>query len=348
MLDLQEIFERSKQNHHISKDDRVLIIDSTNSWIRVVSSIAVINDNGLYVGGIIGMLRSIASNIRDFGASRCILVFDGSGGSQRRRKIYPEYKAQRTGKFKARQVEGFELTEQEETESMKWQLQRTLMYFECLPIQIIIADQIEADDVISHICTSYFENKNSKIRIVSTDRDFLQLVSDNIEVYSPVKKKLYQLNDIQQELDILPENYLIYRVLTGDLSDNIPGVPGLGLKTLIKNLPEIQTKVLTLEDIFVFCEERIKNDKKVKQIFKSIIEFREQIELNYKLMQLHDVDISGNSKLKISDQLNKEIQFIDKPTFKKLLIEDCLNTTFKNPDEWVYNSFNRLNAWAKR
>lgn len=348
MIDLQEIFERSKQNHHVSKNDRVLIIDGTNSWIRVVSSIAVINDNGTYVGGIIGMLRSIASNIRDFSASRCILVFDGSGGSQRRKKVYSEYKGNRTGKFKSRQVEGFELTDEEESASMKWQLQRTLMYFDCLPIQIIVADQIEADDVISHVCNSYFTEGNHKIRIVSTDRDFLQLISDNVEVYSPVKKKLYQKTDVQEEFDILPENYLLYRVLTGDISDNIPGVSGLGLKTLIKNIPDIQTKVMSVDDIFEYCENRINTDKKPKQIYKTILECREQIEVNYKLMQLTDVDISGNSKMKINGQLDKDVSFVDKPTFKKLLIEDCLNTTFKNPDEWIYNSFNRLNAWAKR
>ena len=67
----------------------------------------------------------------------------------------------------------------------------------------------------------YFNSRAKKIRIVSTDRDFLQLVSDQVEVYSPVKKKLYDLAAIENEIGIHPKNYLLYRVLNGDDSDNI-------------------------------------------------------------------------------------------------------------------------------
>jgi 5'-3' exonuclease len=346
MNNLLKILEKSKLHANFNKDDKILIIDGMNTWIRVVSSIAAVNENGVNIGGIIGFLRSIGSNIREFNPSRCIIVFDGKGGSLRRRKIYSEYKANRTGKFKPRQVEGCELNDEQLKESMKWQLQRTIMYLEHLPIQMLCLDNIEADDTIAYICKQYFEKHDNKIRILSTDRDFLQLVSPQIEVYSPVKKVLYNLEKIQSELTLLPSNYLLYRTLTGDVSDNIEGVKGLGLKTLIKSFPEMCEIDLTLDDIFNKCEKELLN-KKPKEIYKTILNTKNQILINYKIMQLHDTDISGNSKNNIIDIVNAEIKKTNKQEFKQLLMEDGLNNTFKNPDTWLYDTFNGLNVWAK-
>lgn len=346
MIDLRAIFENSQKVTSTNRDERVLIIDSLNTWLRIVSSMSVINDNGIHVGGIIGMLRSIGKEIREFDATRCILVFDGSGGSLRRRKLFPNYKLNRTGKFKPKRPEGYELTDEEERASLNWQMERVFRYLECLPVQVITIDNIEADDTIAHICAFYNNHKN-KVRIVSTDRDFLQLVSDQVEVYSPVKKLLYEPNNISQEFGFHTKNYLLYRTLTGDVSDNIPGISGLGLKTMLKYFPELIDSELGLEDLLTICEEKVK-EKKPKVVYKTLLEQREQVELNYKLMQLSDVDISGTSKLKITEQLNRDIPFVDKGSFKQLLIEDCLNTAFKYPDDWLYQTFNRLNTWATR
>ena len=72
------------------KNDRILIIDSTNSYIRIFTSTNHFSESGEFSGGIVGFLRSIGSNIRDFKPTRCILVFDGSGGSSRRKKLFPD------------------------------------------------------------------------------------------------------------------------------------------------------------------------------------------------------------------------------------------------------------------
>jgi 5'-3' exonuclease len=89
MIDLNAIFERSKERRVFDSDDRILIIDGHNTFIRVISSVAALNIDGMNVGGITGFLRSIGSNIRDFNPTRCIVVFDGKGGSTRRKSIYP-------------------------------------------------------------------------------------------------------------------------------------------------------------------------------------------------------------------------------------------------------------------
>ena len=80
---------------HNNPDDKVLIIDGLNTFIRVFSVVPITNDDGAHVGGIIGFLKSIGFAIKMHNPTRCIIVFDGEGGSDRRRKLFPDYKANR-------------------------------------------------------------------------------------------------------------------------------------------------------------------------------------------------------------------------------------------------------------
>ena len=88
MIDLGNLSSGLSNN----RNDRVLIIDGLNTYIRIFSSVPIITENGDHVGGIIGFLRSVALSIREFNPTRCVIVFDGRGGSLRRRKLYSDYK----------------------------------------------------------------------------------------------------------------------------------------------------------------------------------------------------------------------------------------------------------------
>lgn len=347
-MNLLEIFDNMEKGGNSSINDRVLIIDGLNTYLRVFSSVPVISENGEHVGGIIGTLRSIAKEIREFNPTRCIVVFDGKGGSMRRRKLLPEYKENRTGKFKLRRE--YFSTKEEEDAARRMQLIRVIQYLEHMPVQIICMDHIEADDVIANMTMQYFNDKANKIRIVSTDRDFLQLVSDQVEVYSPVKKKLYSLKEIEEEFGIHPKNYLLYRTIDGDTSDNISGVSGIGLKTLKKYFPEIAEKELDLEYLI---DTSIKNNtrqekrkKEVPKIYQTIIDSRSILERNMDLMQLQDTDISSNSKVRIVEMMQQPIKRLDKLQIKRYLVQDYLHTSFSDFDGWINNTFNTLNSWA--
>ena len=76
-------------------NDRVLIIDGLNTFIRSFAVNPAINEDGLHIGGMMGFLKSIRYTCDILKPSRCIIVFDGKDGSKRRRKIYPEYKENR-------------------------------------------------------------------------------------------------------------------------------------------------------------------------------------------------------------------------------------------------------------
>ena len=102
-------------------------------------------------------------------------------------------------------------------------------------ITIMAIDHVEADDTIAYLANDTF--KDSNVTIMSTDKDFLQLASDRIKIWSPTKKKLYGCAEILQEYGVSCSNFINYRILEGDNSDNINGINGAGLKTIIKCFP---------------------------------------------------------------------------------------------------------------
>ena len=90
--------EQTKDQEHKSVthlNDRVLIVDGLNTFIRAFAVNPAINEDGLHIGGMMGFLKSIRYTCDILKPSRCIIVFDGKNGSKRRQKIYPEYKGTR-------------------------------------------------------------------------------------------------------------------------------------------------------------------------------------------------------------------------------------------------------------
>ena len=310
-------------------NDKVLIIDGLNTFIRVFSVIPTTNDDGIHVGGIVGFLKGIGYTINMIRPTRTIIVFDGKGGSSRRRKIYPEYKAKRKTKYRVNRSYDFASPE-DEKQNMIMQLQRIVEYLETLPITVLSYDNIEADDTIGYLCRQVLTE--SQITVMSTDKDFLQLANGRIKIWSPTKKKMYDESAVLDEYGISSHNLIWYRVFDGDKSDNIKGVKGLGLKTIQKKLPFLS-------------ENRIVN---IDEVINKLPESKDVIELNYKLMQLSDVDISGTTKTKIIDKVNAPINRLIKYKFQTMFLEDKLFTTFPNVTSWLLTNFNQLNHYAEK
>ena len=99
----QQLFkelQKEKVTDPSSVDDHIMVFDGLNTFIRAFGATPSTNEDGDHVGGITGFLFSIGKAIRDFKPSRCVIVFDGRGGSARRKKIYGDYKANRANKTK--------------------------------------------------------------------------------------------------------------------------------------------------------------------------------------------------------------------------------------------------------
>ena len=336
--DLLEVFQSmdfSDKDEGIALNDRVLIIDGMNTFIRSFAAIPTMDENGNHIGGVTGFLKSVGYVTRKFKPSRVYVIFDGKGGSKRRRDIYPDYKLGRKPLTRLNRTDDM-TTEKDEQDLMRYELVIVAKALMKLPITTITLDHVEADDIISYIAQHVVENGGESI-IYSTDKDFLQLVGDGIKVWNPVRKKTYIPEIVVEDYEIHPNNFLLYRALTGDTSDNLPGIKGLGMKTLLKIVPEFVTEQhLTFDDVI----DAAKNSK--LKVASRIIDEQESIKLNIKLMSLRSVMISDNNKMKILNKINRPQLSLHKYDLTKLLIETNILPAMQNYDSWVVSTFNSL------
>ena len=339
---LEEIKKSGGKVDSGKPNDSVLLIDGLNTFIRVFSAIPTTNEDGIHIGGIVGFLRSIGYTINMVRPTRVIIVFDGKGGSNRRRKIFPEYKMGRKMSVRLNRTTGVSLTREDEHKMMIAQLNRVIEYLECLPLTITNVENVEADDVIGYCAKHLFKDK---VTIMSTDKDFLQLVDNRIQIYSPTKKLMYDEERIKNEYGIDAKNFLLYRIMDGDKSDGIPGIKGAGLKTLLKVFPYLESPhQFTIEDIMKSSDA---NKDKYK-ICETIVKEKDQMFLNKKLMDLTDGVMSGNSRLRVKNQMDLPIQRLIKHKFQRMFLEDKMYQALPNLDSWLATTFNRLNQMAEK
>jgi len=320
-----------------SKNSDVLLIDAYNTFIRGWTASPAMNENGDHTGGISSFLKSMGYAIKLIKPTRVIVVFDGKGGSQKRRKIYPDYKKGRKTNLRINRT--YEDNVPDNDKSFQRELIRTIKYLDILPVTTMSVDNIEADDVIAYLCTNTF--KNSNVTIMSADKDFLQLATDKVTIWSPTKKKLYGCNEIHSEFGISCQNFILYRVMEGDTSDNINGIKGAGLKTIIKAFPFLANvdEESSLEEIYNYSE----NHKGRYKIYDSILNNKSMVERNYELMQLKETQIQSFTQLRIEEIIEKEIPKLNKIAFSKLITEDRMWNNIPNYQIWLNECFNNLN-----
>ena len=327
----------SEKTGKLNLNDKVLIIDGLNTFIRSFSVNPAVNDDGVHIGGIAGFLKSIRYTLSVIKPTRCIIVFDGKDGSKRRRKIYPEYKAQRKIKKRLNRNVDWGTAPANEEESMKLQLGRLVEYLEYLPLTIVSVDGIEADDTMAYVSKQFLSD--SKIILMSTDKDFLQLVDDRISVWSPTKKILYTPDKVKDEYGIPSKNLLTYRILDGDKSDNINGVQGAGLKSIIKYIPSItEDNEFNAKNLLDFVNN---SDSKIK-LLENIKNSSNLIKRNYLLMQLSKVDIPNHTKRKITDSIRRDIPELVKYKLQTMIMKDKLYSNISDFGNWI-KEFIRLN-----
>ena len=337
---LNEVSEEHKTNHLRERNSRVLIIDGLNTFIRSWTTNPTMNEDGDHTGGVVGSLKSIGYQIREFNPTRCIVTFDGKDGSQSRKKIHEGYKAGREkNRFRVnRQYQGM-MDEEQERLSMKQQFIWLNDMLDSLPVQTMIYDGIEADDTIAYLTKHTQYDLDGEVVIVSTDKDFLQLVSDNVKVFSPTKKKMYNRQMVFDEFGIWPENLLLYRTLDGDKSDNIPGIRGCGIKTLLKRFPELsEDRTITHEEFFKLCEEK---QGKIK-MYDDILKAKDQLLMNKRLMELHEPHIPTNQKLKILDRFNENDIEFKKLDFLRVGQKYKVLQNWRDINDWLHSTFHNI------
>ena len=332
--EFQKIFDSLKEEKDLdSVDSRVLLIDGLNTFLRAFAAIGWVNKDLSHIGGLTGFLRSLGYVIKLVRPTRVIVVFDGQGSSTNKRYIYPDYKANR-GLTRVTNWDSFE-SQQEESDAITEQLVRLIFYLKTLPIDLISIDKIEADDVIGYIS----QRLTGEVTIMSSDRDYLQLVSDKVTVYSPTKKKFYDHDLVLTEFGVSPNNFLTQKILLGDSGDNVPGVKGLGSKTMLKHFPELaKDDLITLDDILQRCEGK-------QKILESIKNFEFQLRINQRLMDLKNPNIPEEALEEINNVLLNPFKVYDSQKFLTLYHEDELGNSIQNVQSWLFNHFHNLQKY---
>ena len=326
-----DILNNLKETPPRALNDHILVVDAMNTLIRSFSLLKAMNPSGAHVGGLVGFLRSLGYVTRIFDPTRVIIVWDGKGGSANRKNIDPNYKAQRATSRITHW--GLYDTKEEETEALIGQLYRTQDYLECLPVHQLVMEKLEADDIMAWIAKKASNSNVKKCTIVSSDKDFLQLVDDTVEVYAPVKKKTFTKDNIFDELKVLPENYNIVKALLGDNSDNLQGIKGLGIKTVVSEFPKLLTEKTDLHYVFEVAEEKLDG----KKIFAKIIHDWARVETNFELMDLHISSLDDKEKDYVNTTLKEEVPNLQSGAFLRLLDQDKIEGITKNTEGWLEN-----------
>ena len=228
------------------------------------------------------------------GITHLLVVFDASGKTFRN-DIYPEYKANRS----------------EAPEDLIPQFPVIRKATSAFNIPFVELLGYEADDLIA----SYAEEAqkhNMKVTIVSSDKDLMQLVSDNVSMLDTMKGRVFKKEDVFDKFGVYPEKVIDVQSLAGDSVDNIPGIPGIGIKTAALLINEYGD----LDGLF-------ENSEKIKQKKRreNIIEFENQAYISKKLVTLkNDVPLPIPIKETTLKEVDAEklISFLKEMEFKTL------------------------------
>jgi len=308
---------------------KVLLIDLMNMFVRNFSAVRLTNDNGEHVGGVYGTLNSLQSQIKKHNPDIVSVVWEGKGSSERRRRTIKEYKEGR--KFRGLNRH-FEYSQEDETQSFARQLQLLKECLDLLPVYQPAVQYLEADDQIAYSCRTFFKDE-AKV-IVSTDRDFFQLVDGNTTIYRPVKTKenpkgeMIDMDYMVEKEDVFPPNYALLKAIVGDKSDNISGISGVGEKSVKRDFPLLSIN----EDMDVDSLLEYASNQKNKK-YQKYIDNEELLRRNYKIVQLLDIEVNIQSIQALEKSYeNKDLKFNSYQLRLKLLSEDISPT---NIDNWI-------------
>lgn len=223
------------------------------------------NSKGKHIGGVYAFMTLLRKLLTDDLYHQVYVFWDGNFSGKLRYEIYKPYKSDR-GK-------DYENGTHPIDESELYQRKRIWEYLNELYVRQLMDDVVESDDFIAYYCLN--KKPNEKITIVSTDRDFLQLMSNDIQIYFIDKKKYVALSNYSSYFCYHQTNAVLMKTMLGDDSDSIKGIKGLGEKTLIKYFPMLKQRTTTLNEIIdeakQLQEQRILERKKPLKIFDNIV-----------------------------------------------------------------------------
>jgi DNA polymerase-1 len=224
----------------IKKGDHLYLIDGSGYIFRAYHALPPLTrkSDGLPVGAVQGFCNMLNKLLRETNAgerpTHLAVIFDKSSKTFRNR-IYPEYKAQRP----------------DPPEDLIPQFGLIRQATEAFNVPAVEQDDFEADDLIATYAAQARE-AGATVRIVSSDKDLMQLVDEGVVLYDTMKDREIGPDEVLAKFGVAPDKVIEVQALAGDAVDNIPGVPGIGVKTgaqLIEEYGDLETLLARAEEI---------------------------------------------------------------------------------------------------
>jgi len=288
----------------IKKTDHFYLVDGSGYIFRAYYALPPLSrkTDGLPTGAVNGFCSMLFKLLEDSKSddtknkpTHFAVIFD-SARKNFRNEIYKDYKANRS----------------EAPEDLIPQFEYIRKAVKAFNLPSIEQINYEADDLIATYARQII-NVGAKVTIISSDKDLMQLVSKDIRLFDPMKSKVIGEKEVEEKFGVKPKQVIDVQSLAGDSSDNIPGVPGIGIKTaaeLIRKYKNLDTLLKKTEEI---------SQKKRKQ---TLIDNKESALLSRKLVTLkEDVPVEENIENFLIKKIEKEklYNFLREMEFNRLL-----------------------------
>jgi len=244
------------------KNDRTLyLIDGSAYIYRAYHAIrSLTNSKGLPTNAVFGFTRMLIKLIEDRSPEYVVMFFDAKGPTFRH-ELYQDYKANRPPM----------------PEDLSIQIPYIKEITHGFNIPVIEMQGFEADDLIGTFkCRA--EKAGFFVVMVTGDKDFVQLVTDNAVIWDPMKEKTIDINTVRDDFGVDPYQMIDVMALSGDASDNIPGVPGIGPKTALSLIKTFKTVERLYESVHTITK---------KKQHENLVLYKEQAFLSKKLVKIH-------------------------------------------------------------
>lgn len=320
---------------------KVCLIDGSGYIFRAFYGLPMMTSpTGVPVNAVFGYTNMFLRLTQSIKCDYCLVLFDAKRRNYRN-EIFPDYKGTRA----------------EIPEELIPQFPIIREATNALNLNYLEMEGYEADDLIATYARQATE-KGMEVVVVSADKDLMQLIRDGVEYYDPMKDKFYGSEDVKEKFGVYPERVVDVQALAGDSIDNVPGVPGIGLKTAAQLINEFGS----LEEVLNRASE-IKQNKRRETLLANIDNARISLQL---VTLKNDVpvekDITAFScRAPHLDVLHK---FIDDYGFRSLknriekwvdercsaLPEDVQNTVFKEVEKHyeLVQTEEQLKKWVER
>lgn len=242
-----------------------LLIDGNNTlhrthWVANNTGYKLINSKGDNVGSLFTFLKTVKSYAEQFNTSNIYIAWDRkltSGVNFRKELTAGTYKGTR---------------DQERNKDVYDSMEPVVESTSYLGIKNIYPGKLEADDVISWLSA----NTANKTIIISVDKDFIQLINENVHYYNPIKKEIINNENFSEYYNMTPQEFLYYKAIIGDISDNITGIEGFGK---VKGVKLAKAFSSNDEKTIAPYREQVENNLKLVDLTYGINKFPEEVEL---------------------------------------------------------------------